>query len=233
MITDPGRQIAADGQTQLLGEIPPGDALDESIEVERIQVGSTAGRQTAAVVGQPATERAASGELPLPALVGDPVGELQLNDPDVVVVARIQITDVVNPHPPKAHSMAAGWAEGQVGPPRPFERCGGTIASFDLESIEGLGQVRRPEHHRVLSAEEEVDVLDVVIHSPPGAPAEHRNVLLEPAEIVITAADAQGDSTGFVVPHGGLNAHGEPLSPGPGGEVRMEVEIGAWWWEQG
>ena len=112
--------------------------------------------------------------------------------------------------------MAAGRAKGEVRPPGPFETGGGTVASFDLEDIEGLRQVRRPEHDRILASKEEIDVLDVVIHSPAGAPGDHRNVLLEAAEIIVAASDTEGDSSGVVVPQRGLHAEREPVPAGSG-----------------
>ena len=60
----------------------------------------------------------------------------------------------------------------------------------------------------------------------PVLPPEHRHVLLEAAEIIIPAAETEGDSSGIVVPQRRLHADREPLPAGSGGEVRMEVEIG-------
>ena len=110
--------------------------------------------------------------------------------------------------------------------PAPLDRRGGAEPALDVVHIERLRGVRGAEQDRIPHPEPEIRVLYVVVDAPAGAPRDGRDVLREPAEVVLSAPKAERDAAGVIVPDHRLQADREPVAPGPGAEVAMKVEVG-------
>ncbi len=117
-----GPRRAAPPSVQRAPSGPVCGALDRGAPVERVEIAAPARGEPVPMVGEAAAHRVAELELPAPGPGRYAGREPQLDRPDVVVIAAVEVAEVVGLGPLKRQPLGPGGPEAEMRPPRALDR---------------------------------------------------------------------------------------------------------------
>jgi hypothetical protein len=119
-------------------ELPASGGCDGAAKIKRVQFRPAARSKTLPVVHQARAGRAAEPQLPLAGIRGHAAGQLQLDDPDVIILSRIQVAGVVGRDPQEPEASMPRPTEGEMLATIPLQARRQAIAPLDVERVQRL-----------------------------------------------------------------------------------------------